>query len=213
MIHNSSGYSHNVPDDTGAVRAGRHALFVITLDFDTCDGAPVLFHGLQQLMTFRLQFPDANLKGTQNSNVTHSFSQDLKARKCLDALIEIPINRCETMKGKWAKSQKFPLFVLVSPRVLLMGLMCCHRAFFTHHPFSSSANDPLAVPGTSNGHHTHVVRIVNDKHEATTLWCEDSNLPVIPCWKRVKSILSSHLSTKKKLAMQQHLWDLNHISH
>lgn len=86
-----TSYSHNVPDDTGAVTAGRHTLFVITLDFDTCDGAPVLLHGLQQPMTFRLQFPDANLKRPQNSDVTHLCR---KAGK-------LEIGRCETPKGKW----------------------------------------------------------------------------------------------------------------
>lgn len=62
-----SCYSHDVPDDTDAVGAGRHTLFVVTLDFDTGDSALVLLHGLQQPMTFWLQFPDANLKQTQNS--------------------------------------------------------------------------------------------------------------------------------------------------
>lgn len=72
-------YSHNVPDDTGAVRAGRHTLFVITLDFDACDGAPVLLHGLQQPMTFRLQFPDAHLKRAEFR--AHVLVQDFKAGK------------------------------------------------------------------------------------------------------------------------------------
>lgn len=99
--------SHDVPDDAGAVRAGRHALFVITLDFDARDRAPVLLHGLQQPMTFRLQFPDANLKRAQNSDVTRSRRTSRREN--------FEIDRCATTKGSWA--DRYPsqelLFVFV----------------------------------------------------------------------------------------------------
>lgn len=80
--------------------------------------------------------------------------------------------------------------------------MCFHWAYFTDHPFSSTANDPLAAPGASDGRHTHVVRIVNDEDEATALRCEHANLTIVPGWKRAKSIFSSHLftHTQKKIS-------------
>lgn len=81
-----------------------------------------------------------------------------------------------------------------------MGLMCFQCSFLTNHPFSSSTNDPLAVPGASDGRHTHVVCTVNDEHETTALWCEHSNFTVVPCWKKVKSIFSSQLSAKNSNA-------------
>lgn len=102
-------------------------------------------------MTFRLQFPDANLKQTRNSNESFVSSGP---------------------------------FALVSLHVVLMELMCFQGSFFTDHPFSSSANDPLAVPGACDGRHTHVMCAVNDEHETTTLWCERSNLAVVPRWKK-----------------------------
>lgn len=92
--------SHDVPDDAGAVRAGRHALFVITLDFDARDRAPVLLHGLQQPMTFRLQFPDANLKRAQNSDVTRSRRTSRREN--------FEIDRCATTKGELGRPLSKP---------------------------------------------------------------------------------------------------------
>lgn len=81
--------------------------------------------------------------------------------------------------------------------------MCFRCSFFTDHAFSSSANDPLAVPGAGDGRHTHVVCAVNDEHETAALWREHSNLAVVPRWKKGTSIFSSQLSTKKMTTQQQ----------
>lgn len=77
-----------------------------------------------------------------------------------------------------------------------MESMCFQCPSFTDHPISSPTNDPLAAPGASDGRRTHVVRIMNDEHEAATLWCKHSNLTIVPCWKTVKSIFSRQLCTK-----------------
>lgn len=57
-----TGYSHYVPDDAGAITAGRDTLFVVALDFDTSDRGFVLFQGLQQPMTMWLQLPNTHLQ-------------------------------------------------------------------------------------------------------------------------------------------------------
>lgn len=48
---------------------------------------------------------------------------------------------------------------------------------------SPSTDDPLAVPGASDGCHPHFVRIVNDVHELTAFGRKNTNLTIIPRWK------------------------------
>lgn len=57
-------YSHEVPDDAGAIAAGRHTLLVVALDSDAGDGGSVLLHGFQQPVAALLQLPDTHLDTT-----------------------------------------------------------------------------------------------------------------------------------------------------
>lgn len=66
---------------------------------------------------------------------------------------------------------------------------------------STPTDDPLAVPGASDGCHTHSVCIVNDEHEPTAFWRKHTNLTIIPCWKTEKSIQKQ--SAIKKINLTQ----------
>lgn len=50
-------------------------------------------------------------------------------------------------------------------------------------PLSSSADDLLAVPGASDGRHTHFVCVVNDEHEPAAFWRKHPNFTVVPRYK------------------------------
>lgn len=50
----------------------------------------------------------------------------------------------------------------------------------TDLPLSPSTDDPPAVPGASNGRHTHVVRVVNDEHGPTAFRRKHTDLTVVP---------------------------------
>lgn len=55
-------------------------------------------------------------------------------------------------------------------------------------PLPSSADDPLAVPGASDGRHTRFVCVVNNEHEPPTFWCKHPNLTVVPRCKTAEDI-------------------------
>ena len=48
---------------------------------------------------------------------------------------------------------------------------------------SPSTDDPLGVPGASNGCDPLFVCIVNDEHEPTGFWPKLTNPTIVPCWK------------------------------
>lgn len=52
----------------------------------------------------------------------------------------------------------------------------------------ASTDDPLAVPGATDGCHALFVCVVNNEHEPTTFRCKHTNLTVVPRYKRVKFI-------------------------
>lgn len=67
--------------------------------------------------------------------------------------------------------------------------MCLVKSvFYADLPLPSSADDPLAVSGASDGRHTRFVRVVNDEHEPAAFWCKHPNLTVIPGCKTVEGL-------------------------
>lgn len=54
----------------------------------------------------------------------------------------------------------------------------------SHLSIPASADDPLAVPGASDGCHAPLVSVVNDKHEPAAFRREHADLAVVPPYKR-----------------------------
>lgn len=64
----------------------------------------------------------------------------------------------------------------------------CQSVCSADLPLSSSADDLLAVPGASDGRHTHFVCVVNDEHEPAAFWCKHPDFTVVPRYKTVEHI-------------------------
>lgn len=155
-----TGYSHYVPDDAGAITAGRDTLFVVALDFDTSDRGFVLFQGLQQPMTMWLQLPNTHLQQMDPNSLLvccFVFSFDENTEHHTHAFF---LNNYHL-----SSNPSFTLFITV---------------MYTDLPLSPSTDDPLAVPGAGDGCHTHFVRVVNDEHGPTTFWRKHADLAIIP---------------------------------
>lgn len=63
--------------------------------------------------------------------------------------------------------------------------MPCHVDFSSDLSLSSSTNDPLAVPGASDGSHAHAVGTVDDQHGSASLWGKHTDLPIVPGCKTI----------------------------
>lgn len=102
---------------------------------------------------------------TQEEILTHISESSRKKQKVANETDKRPLF---TIRLTWRKNSS------------VHSKVSCQSVFGADLPLPSSADDPLAVPGASDGRHTHVVHVVNDEHQPAAFWRKHPNLTVVP---------------------------------